>query len=142
MVALELQECEWDTKVIVEIGKKDQSESDLMYPEIWIKEINNALDSGAVNIILEGRESGTSGIYRSNGELRRGLILEIASNCPLDKLIFECSRKPEQVQLIQLLNNSISFGNIPMHEVASLVALLSGLRGDTINVENNLSWGV
>ena len=65
-----------------------------MYPEIWINQINSALEKGASEIILEGRESSNSGIFRSNGNLRTGLLLEITSHCPLNKLIFEASKKP------------------------------------------------
>lgn len=127
-------------EVIVEVGKKDQEESEAMYPEVWVDEITTALSSGATNIILEGRESGTSGIFRPNGDLRKGLLLEIIRHCPLNKLIFECSRKQDQLEVIKLFGNDIGFGNISMLEVASLAALLIGLRGDTINKLTTIDW--
>ena len=83
--------------VLFEVGKKDPIQSEEMYPEIWINQINSALEKGASEIILEGRESSNSGIFRSNGNLRTGLLLEITSHCPLNKLIFEASKKHDQI---------------------------------------------
>lgn len=110
--------------VLFEVGKKDPLESEEMYPEVWIKQINLALENGAVRVILEGRESGSSGIYRSNGNLRTGLILEITSHCPVDKLIFEATKKSDQVTLIKKFGNSIGFGNISPNQVLKLIAYL------------------
>lgn len=110
--------------VLFEVGKKDPLESEEMYPEVWIKQINLALENGAVRVILEGRESGSSGIYRSNGNLRTGLIFEITSHCPVDKLIFEATKKSDQVTLIKKFGNSIGFGNISPNQVLKLIAYL------------------
>lgn len=130
-----------DFTVIVEVGKKDQSLSEMMYPELWVNEISSALGAGASHVILEGRESGTSGIFRSNGEIRKGLLLEIAKHVPLDRLIFECTRKDDQISLMNHFGVSIGFGNIAIEDVASLVALQRGLRGDTVEWCQDLNWG-
>ena len=129
-----------DFNIIVEVGKKNQEKSEGMYPEVWVHEINMALNCGASTIVLEGRESGNSGIFRSNGELRKGLLLEIARHCPIEKLIFECSRKEDQITLIDEFGDNIGFGNISLTEVASLWALLQGLRGDTITKNTGIKW--
>ena len=130
-----------DLTVIVEVGKKDQDQSEMMYPELWISEIESALEAGASHVILEGRESGTSGIFRPNGEIRKGLLLEIARHIPLDRLIFECTRKDDQISLMNHFGVSIGFGNIAIEDVASLVALQRGLRGDTVEWCQDLNWG-
>ena len=135
-----IEEFSKDFDVIVEVGKKDNHLSEEMYPEIWVKQINNSINRGANKIVLEGRETSNSGIFRSNGELRRGLILEISKNCPIDKLIIEAPQKKDQVELIELLGPNIGFGNIPIDEVFKIVALNSGLRGDTVHKSPDIKW--
>ncbi len=49
-----------------------------MAPYVWVEQIERDLEAGAWKVIAEARESGTAGIYRANGELRTGLIDEIA----------------------------------------------------------------
>ena len=128
--------------VLFEVGKKDPIQSEEMYPEIWINQINSALEKGASEIILEGRESSNSGIFRSNGNLRTGLLLEITSHCPLNKLIFEASKKHDQISLIKKFGPSLGFGNISPYSVIKLIALIKGLRADTLSENKGINWGL
>ena len=45
---------------------------------MWVEQIERDLEAGAWKVIAEARESGTAGIYRADGEVRSGLIDEIA----------------------------------------------------------------
>jgi len=135
-----IEEFAKDFEVIVEVGKKDHIKSEEMYPEMWINQINNSLRCGAKKVVLEGRESSNAGIFRSNGELRKGLIIEISKKCSLEKLIVEAPKKKDQVALIKLLGPNIGFGNIPLDDVFKTVALNKGLRGDTIEKCSTINW--
>jgi len=67
-------------QVISEVGFKDADRSENLPPSRWIECIEEDLDSGALLVTLESRESGRSGICRTNGELRYGgLRVELGS---------------------------------------------------------------
>ena len=56
--------------MVSEVGFKDSERSERLAPERWIECIHEDLEAGASLVTLESRESGSSGICRSNGELR------------------------------------------------------------------------
>ena len=85
--------------VYSEVGSKDAAA--IVTPARWVRAIKEELEAGAARVILEGRESGTAGMYRESGEIRMGLIDEILeSGVPVDRLVFEAPTKPQQVWLI------------------------------------------
>ena len=82
--------------VLSEVGSKD--EEDVMSPSEWGNAIAQETKAGAWKVIAEGRESGTAGIYRTNGEVRFGLIKELAQfDIDFDTLFFEAPKKAQQV---------------------------------------------
>ncbi len=60
-----------------------------MAPYVWVEQIERDLEAGAWKVIAEARESGTAGIYRADGEVRSGLIDEIAHAVDPERMIFE-----------------------------------------------------
>src|SRR5205807_5475867 len=83
--------------VLAEVGSKDVDF--IMAPYVWVEQIQSDLDAGAWKVIAEARESGTAGIYRASGEVRTGLIDEIAHAVDPERLIFEGPRRERQVGL-------------------------------------------
>src|SRR5262249_10083586 len=90
------------------------------------------LMAGAWKVIAEARESGTAGIYRPDGEVRTGLIDEIAHAMDTGKLIFEAPRREQQVWLLHRFGAECHLGNIAPDDVLSLETLRLGLRSDTV----------
>jgi phosphosulfolactate synthase len=127
-------------KVFSEVGCKDASV--VMSPQKWVSSIRSEMKAGASYVILEGRESGTAGMYRSNGEIRMGLIEDIIdSGLSLDSVIFEAPQKAQQIWLITKFGSNVNMGNISFEEVISLETLRLGLRADTLkhfHVENRI----
>jgi phosphosulfolactate synthase len=115
--------------VLSEVGSK--SEHVDLTPAEWVEAINSELEAGALNVITEARESGTVGIYESNGEIRDELVLEIMSHVPKDKLIWEAPKKNQQARFIKSFGPNINLGNIEPDDVIPLEALRCGLRADT-----------
>jgi phosphosulfolactate synthase len=95
----------------------------------WIKE---ELDAGAWKVITESRESGTAGIFRPSGEMRTGLVDEIAHSVEVDDLLWEAPTKSSQAWFIRHFGPEVNLGNIPPDEVIPLETLRLGLRGDTL----------
>ena len=80
-----------DFTVLSEVGSKD---SDVVFaPYQWVEWINEELEAGAWKVITEGREGGTAGIYRSDGDMRTGLLDEIAHGVAIENVLFEAPTK-------------------------------------------------
>ena len=120
--------------VLSEIGSKDKDRKHVTPPYQWIQMIQEELNAGASYIIGEARESGTEGIYRDSGEVREGLIEEILTKVPAEKMLWETPRKDQQLYFIELIGCNANLGNIAPHEVIALEAMRIGLRGDTFSL--------
>jgi phosphosulfolactate synthase len=117
-------------KVMSEVGSKDLTE--IMAPYRWVEQIQAELEAGAWKVICEGRETGTAGIARPDGELRQGLIDEIAHAVDPAQIVFEAPQKDQQVVLIRRFGPDVNLGNIPPAEVLPLETMRLGLRNDTL----------
>jgi phosphosulfolactate synthase len=119
--------------VFSEVGSKDDAK--IMAPYRWVEQIRSELEAGAWKVIAEARESGTAGIFRADGEVRMGLIDEIAHEVDPGRLLFEAPQKEQQVWFIERFGAEVNLGNIPPTDVLSLETLRLGLRSDTANVD-------
>jgi phosphosulfolactate synthase len=115
--------------VFSEVGSKDSEE--IMAPYRWVEQIRAELEAGAWKVVAEARESGNAGIYRPDGELRMGLIDEIAHAVDPASLIFEAPRKAQQVWFLRRFGPDCNLGNIAPGDVLALETLRLGLRSDT-----------
>lgn len=120
-----------DFKVLSEVGSKDAET--IIPPYKWIELMKRELQAGSEKVIAEARESGTVGIFRGTGEVRSGLVDEILTQIPSEKIIWEAPKKQQQVWFIKLLGQNVNLGNIAPNEVIPLEALRLGLRGDTFS---------
>ncbi len=119
-----------DFTVLSEVGSKD---SDVVYaPYQWVQWIKEELEAGAWKVITEGREGGTAGIYRSDGDMRTGLIDEIVHSIAVDDVLFEAPTKSSQAWFVKHFGPNVNLGNIPPDEVIALETLRLGLRSDTL----------
>jgi phosphosulfolactate synthase len=117
--------------VLSEVGSKDAAK--IMPPYKWIELMQAELDAGAWKVIGEAREGGNVGLFRSSGEVRSGLVEEILTKIPFEKIIWEAPQKEQQVWFIKLLGANVNVGNIAPNEVIPLETIRLGLRGDTFN---------
>lgn len=117
--------------VISEIGSKDDTK--IMAPYKWIDCMKAELQAGSWKLIAESRESGNVGLYRESGEVRQGLVDEIITQVPSDKIIWEAPLKVQQVWFIKLLGTNVNLGNISPNEIIALETTRLGLRGDTFS---------
>ncbi len=119
-----------DFTVYSEVGSKNPD--DIIPPYKWVRIIKEELKAGAYKVICEARESGTVGVFRPNGEVRSGLIDEIADQIPIENLIFEAPQKDQQVWFIRKFGSNVNLGNIQPADVISVETIRLGLRGDTL----------
>lgn len=115
--------------ILAEVGSKDQDA--LMSPSEWVTEVNALLGAGAAYVITEGRDSGTAGIYRPNGEIRAGLIKDLVKSVPVERLIFEAPSAGAQMFFINLLGANVNLANVSPHDAILLETQRLGLRYET-----------
>jgi phosphosulfolactate synthase len=118
--------------VLSEVGSKDAAH--IIPPYKWIELMRAELSAGSTYVIAEAREAGNVGIYRGSGEVREGLVQEILTQIPGEKIIWEAPQKAQQLYFLELLGCNCNLGNIAPNEVIPLEAMRIGLRGDTFNL--------
>lgn len=117
--------------VLSEVGSKDVTK--IIPPYQWISLMQKELDAGAWKVIGEAREGGNVGLFRDSGEVRQGLVEEILTKIPSEKIIWEAPKKEQQVWFIKLLGANVNLGNIAPNELIPLETIRLGLRGDTFD---------
>ena len=121
-----------DFTVLSEVGSKDADA--IVTPAEWVAAIRRELEAGAAYVILEGRETGSAGMYRPSGEIRMGLIGEIIdAGIDVDRLVFEAPQKAQQVWLLERVGPGINLANIALDDLVSVETLRLGLRADTLS---------
>ena len=117
--------------VLSEVGSKDAAK--IIPPYKWIEQMETELEAGAWKVIGEAREGGNVGLFRDSGEVRQGLVEEILTKIPAEKILWEAPQKAQQVWFIKLCGTNVNLGNIAPNEVIPLETIRLGLRGDTFD---------
>lgn len=118
--------------VLSEVGSKDAT--NIMPPYKWIELMRAELAAGAAYVIAEAREAGNVGIYRDSGEVRQGLVQEILTQIPEERIMWEAPQKAQQLYFLELLGANVNLGNIAPSEVLALEAMRVGLRADSFHL--------
>ncbi len=122
-------------KVFSEVGSKDAAH--IIPPYKWIELMSAELSAGASYVIAEAREAGNVGIYRGSGEVREGLVQEILTKIPAERILWEAPQKAQQLYFLELIGCNVNLGNIAPSEIIPLEAMRIGLRGDTFDLYLN-----
>ena len=118
--------------VLSEVGSKDAAH--IIPPYKWIELMKAELNAGSTYVIAEAREAGNVGIYRGSGEVREGLVQEILTQIPGEKILWEAPQKGQQLYFLELVGCNANLGNIAPSEVIPLETMRIGLRGDTFHL--------
>ena len=115
--------------VLSEVGSKMQGV--VISPDTWVNDMKSELEAGAWKVIAEARESGTIGIYHSDGSTDKELIAKLDREIGRDRILWEAPNKNQQVWFIKQFGANVNLGNVATGEVVALESLRLGLRGDT-----------
>ncbi len=126
-----IRELATQVTVLSEVGSKDAEK--IIPPYQWIELMQAELDAGAWKVIGEAREAGNVGLFRSSGEVRSGLVQEILTKIPSEKILWEAPQKSQQVFFIKLCGSNVNLGNIATNEIIPLETIRLGLRSDTFD---------
>ncbi len=118
-----------DFTVLSEVGSKQMG---VEIPDsVWVEMMKKELDAGSWKVIGEARESGSVGLYHSDGSANAGLIHLIQEKIDVNSVLWEAPTGKQQAWFIKLLGPNVNLGNIAVNEVIPLECLRQGLRGDT-----------
>jgi phosphosulfolactate synthase len=119
-----------DFTVLSEVGSKDSAVE--FSDDEWLTWISEELEAGSWKVITEARETGSSGIFTSDGSMRTDLVSSIAESVGLGDIVFEAPTKAAQAWFVNQFGPEVNLGNIPPDEVIPLETLRRGLRADTL----------
>ena len=119
--------------VVSELGSADKDKVKVTPPYRWIELMKAELEAGSTYLIAEAKELGTEGIYRDSGEVREGLVEEILTRIPAEKIIWEAPAKDQQLYFVKLLGANANLGNIHPVDIISLETMRLGLRSDSFH---------
>ena len=116
-------------RVIAEVGSKDPDRT--LTPAEWVSLARRDLEAGAAWVVVEGRESGTVGIYGPDGRVRADVIEALLDEIGPERLLFEAPRKEQQAWFINHVGADVNLSNVAPREALGVEALRLGLRADT-----------
>jgi phosphosulfolactate synthase len=117
--------------VLAEVGAKDPQAS--VSADAWGAEAAGDRDAGASWIVTEGRESGTVGLFTSDGSVRGELVDAVVAAVGVDRTVFEAPRKEQQAWLVHRFGADVNIANVAASDVLGVEALRLGLRADTFD---------
>lgn len=115
--------------VLSEVGSKVKGIN--IPPDAWVEMMSSELEAGSFKVIAESRESGTIGIYNSDGSVNEVLIKKITEKLKHSDIIWEAPNGKQQVWFVKIFGSNANLGNIAPDIVFPLECLRLGLRGDT-----------
>lgn len=124
-----IKELAKDRTVLSEVGSKQRGV--FIAANQWVDMMKAELDAGSYKVIAEARESGTIGIYNSDGSANESLINMISAQIENKDILWEAPVGKQQVWFIKLFGPNVNLGNIAPDNVVPLECLRLGLRGDT-----------
>ena len=91
--------------VLSEVGSKQRG---VFIPaNAWVSMMKAELEAGSYKVIAEARESGTIGIYNSDGSANESLISTISSQLDVSDILWEAPDGKQQVWFVKLRNNFV-----------------------------------
>ena len=117
---------------ISEVGSKNPAQP--VSAASWAEEMLGDLEAGATWALAEGRESGTVGLYHSDGRVREDLADTLAEEIGLRWVVFEAPRAAQQAWFVRRYGSGVNLGNIAPAELLAVESLRLGLRADTFGL--------
>jgi phosphosulfolactate synthase len=117
-------------EVLSEVGSKDPAAA--VSASEWAEQAAGDIAAGASWVLGEGRESGSVGLYTSEGKVREDVVEAMVTAVGAGRIIFEAPRRSQQAWFVRRFGPDVNIGNVIPAEVLGLETLRLGLRADTI----------
>lgn len=124
-------------EVQFELGKKHGGTFSADVTEELIDQGRRWLDAGALQLVVEGRESAKEvGVFDSSGSLDVGLAERFAKAFGLGTILFEAPTKPSQFAFLNHFGPEVQLCNVRLEEVLRVEIYRRGLHSDAFSHEN------
>lgn len=124
-------------EVQFELGKKHEGSFRADHLEELVAQGNRWLDAGAVEVVVEGRESAKGvGVFDDNGNLNSSFANRFAAAFGLDRVTFEAPNKPSQFALIDHFGRDVHLSNVRLEELLRVEIYRRGLHSDAFGKPN------
>ncbi|HEY3359856.1 MAG TPA: phosphosulfolactate synthase [Polyangia bacterium] len=124
-------------EVQFELGKKHTGAFDEDTVEFLIDQGRRWLDAGALQLVVEARESANSvGLFDEHGKLNRGFADMFVKAFGHDILIFEAPNKPSQFALLDHFGRDVHLCNIRIEELLRVEIYRRGIHSDAFLRDN------
>lgn len=101
-----------------------------------IEQGNRWLDAGAVQLVVEARESAQGvGLFDDNGKFNAGFADRFASAFGLGVVIFEAPNKPSQFKMLEHFGQQVHLCNVRLEELLRVEIYRRGLHSDAFGIE-------
>ena len=128
---------ERDLDVQFEIGKKHAGSFDAGTVEGLIEQGRRWLDAGAVQLVVEARESAQGvGLFDDTGRLDEKLADRLAEAFGFERLVYEAPNKPSQFALLDHFGPEVQLCNVRLEELLRVEIYRRGLHSDAFEKPN------
>jgi phosphosulfolactate synthase len=128
---------ERDLDVQFEIGKKHAGSFDAGTVEGLIEQGRRWLDAGAVQLVVEARESAQGvGLFDDTGRLDEKLADRLAEAFGFERLVYEAPNKPSQFALLDHFGPEVQLCNVRLEELLRVEIYRRGLHSDAFEKRN------
>jgi phosphosulfolactate synthase len=117
--------------VQMELGKKHDGGFNEATLNSWIQQGKLWLDAGAVEVIVEARESARGvGLFDDRGQLNTGFAERFVEAFGFDTVVFEAPNKSSQFDLLNHFGNRVRLCNVRLEELLRVEIYRRGLHSD------------
>lgn len=128
---------EFGLEVQFELGKKHTGAFTEAAVESWIQEGQQWLEAGAVELVVEARESACGvGLFGTDGKLQPAFADRFASAFGLSTVMFEAPNKPSQFALLDHFGPNVKLCNIRLEELLRVEIYRRGIHSDAFQKSN------
>jgi phosphosulfolactate synthase len=114
-----------------ELGRKHDGAFEEDTVEALLEQGREWLDAGAVELVVEGRESAAAaGVFGADGTLNLAFADRFADTFGLDLLLFEAPTKPSQFAFLSHFGRDVKLSNVRLEEVLRVEIYRRGLHSD------------
>ena len=123
--------------VQMELGKKHDGGFNDQTLGRWIDQGHEWIDSGAVQLVVEARESATGvGLFDETGHLNKKYADRLVEAFDFETLMFEAPNKPSQFALLNHFGRQVHLCNVRLEEVLRVEFYRRGLHSDSYGQAN------
>jgi phosphosulfolactate synthase len=124
-------------EVQFELGKKRGGAFHANMVEQLIEQGKRWMDAGAVQLVVEARESAVSvGLFDAEGKFNASFADRFATVFGLETVMFEAPNKPSQFAILQHFGREVHLCNVRLEELLRVEIYRRGLHSDAFGMAN------